>query len=261
MKATTLPIWLPKTVCLTLLLTGLAGCMGCMHLSDGKPPGPWYEAYEPITDPESAAFVFQALEKATAQFGAPVVPVNKVMLRRSKKVAEARGYRIGEDFSLTECLDATNGVFVIYLAVDPGHPNYFPLLAHECVHLLNPFVIDWYMEGIATAFSEQMCAETGREWGDWKRHFMRTRRDPYALSYRMMLELQQALPDAYPTLLRFTAENGKGPGKLRIDIDGWLGTLSEPRQDAALDIIAAYAEVLRKKVSAQYYFTVPAALE
>ncbi|MCF7816999.1 MAG: hypothetical protein K9M54_03865 [Kiritimatiellales bacterium] len=250
--------WLSKTLFLAVLLAGLAGCM---HLSDTKPPGPWYEAYQPIDDPASDTFVAHALEKAVEQFGAPAVPVNKVMLRRSKKVAEARGYRIGEDFSLTECVDSTNGVFVIYLAVDPGHPNYFPLLGHECIHLLNPFIIDWYMEGIATLFSEQYCEETGREWGDWKRHFMRTRREPYALSYRMMLELQQALPDAYPALIRFTAENGKGPDKRRIDIDAWLATLSEVQRDAALDIISAYADVLRKQVSAQYYFTVPAALE
>lgn len=251
-------ISISKALCLLFFLSGITGCM---HLTNGKPPGPWYEAYEPITDPESEAFVFQALEKAIEQFGEPAIPVNKVILRRSKKIASAHGYRIGEDFSLTECVDSTNGVFVIYLAVDPGHPNYFPLLGHECIHLLNAYVIDWYMEGIATLFSEQYCEETGREWGDWKRHFMRTRREPYALSYRMMLELQQELPDAYPTLIRFTAENGKGPDKLRIDIDAWLDTLSETQRDAALDIIADYAAVLSKQISAQYYFAVPAALK
>ncbi len=230
---------------------------GCLSLSDGKPHGPWHAAYQPIDDPESAAFISLALEKATAEFGAPVIPVNKVLLRRSRKVEDARRYRIAEDFSLTECVDSTNGIFAIYLAVDPGHRNYFPLLGHECAHLLNPFIIDWYMEGIATVFSEQMCADKELEWGDWSRHFSRTRRDPYGLSYRMMLELRKEFPEEYPEIIRFVAENGKGARKLRIDIDAWIGSLPMDRQPVALKIIKGYAKALNRKVSDQYYFTIP----
>jgi len=228
-----------------------------MQLSDGKPTGPWHEAYQPINDPESDAFVAQALVKAIGEFGDPAIPVDKVLLRRSRKVPEARHYRLGEDFSLTECVDTTNGVFVIYLAVDPGHRNYFPLLGHECAHLLNPYIFDWYMEGFATLFSEQICEATGREWGDWKRHFERTRREPYGLSYRMMLELQQEFPDEYPSIIRFTAENGTGADRRHIDIDAWLATLPPARRAVALDIISSYADVLRKKASEQYYFSPP----
>ncbi len=197
------------------------------------------------------------MEAACAEFGEPVFPVEKVMLRRSKKVPEAWRYRLGEDFSLTECVDATNGVLVIYLAVDPGHRDYFPLLGHECVHLLNPYIFDWYMEGIATVFSERICAETGREWGDWKRRFERSRRDPYALSYRMMLDLQREFPAEYSSISQFTAENGKGADRLRIDIDAWLETLPAARRASALDIISEYAKVLNRNASEQYYFTVP----
>ena len=170
---------------------------------------------------------------------------------------EARRYRIGEDFSLTECTDTTNGVFVIYLSVDPGHRNYFPLLGHECAHLLNPYIFDWYMEGFASMFSEQMCTETGREWGDWKPHFERTRRGPYGLSYRMMLELQQEFPDEYPTIIRFTAENGGDTDRRHIDIDAWLATLPPARRAVALDIISGYDKVLRREASEQYYFKPP----
>jgi hypothetical protein len=243
---------------LTLLLSGLSGCM---QLSDGKPPGPWHDAYQPIEDAESEAFIAEALAKATAEFGAPAFPLNKVLLRRSTPVAEARRYRIGQNFSLTECVDSTNGIFVIYLAVDLDHQNYFPLLGHECAHLLNPQIIDWYMEGIATVFSEQMCIETDREWGDWSRHFMRTRREPYGLSYRMMLELKENLPAEYPNIIQHLATNGKGPDKLRIDIDGWLETLTEEQQQLALNVIGDYAAQLKKQASEQYYFTVPKALE
>ncbi len=244
-------------LCFFLFLFGL---FGCMQLSGGKPPGPWHEAYQPIEDAESEVFIAHALEQAVAQFGPPVIPVGQVILRRSRKLPEARRYRIAEDFSLTECVDPTNGVFAIYLAVDPGHPNYFPLLGHECAHLLNPYIIDWYMEGIATLFSEQLCTETGRPWGGWERHFSRSRRDPYALSYRMMRELQEAFPKYYPSIIQCVAENGKGPGKLRIDIDRWLQTLPPDRRAAALRIIAPYTKGLNRRASDQYYFTIPQAM-
>ena len=245
---------LRKVLCLFLLLIGFSGCM---RLSDGKPPGPWHEAYQPINDAESEAFISLALERAVAQFGPPAIPVEKVILRRSIKLPEARGYRMAENFSLTECVDSTNGVFAIYLATDPGHANYFPLLGHECAHLINPRILDWYMEGLATLFSEQLCAETERPWGNWERHFSRSRRDPYALSYRMMRELQEQFPAEYPAMVQFVAENGKGPDKLRIDIDRWLQTLPADRRGEALQIISPYTKVLQRRISDRYYFTVP----
>lgn len=244
-------------LCLFLLLSGLSGCM---QLSSGKPPGPWHEAYQPIEDADSEAFMALALEQAIAQFGEPVIPVEEVILRRSKKLPEARRYRIAEDFSLTECVDSTNGVFAIYLGVEPDHPNYYPLLGHECAHLLNPRIIDWYMEGFATVFSEQFCADTDRPWGSWERHFNRSRRDPYALSYRMMRELQEAFPDHYPSIIRYVAENGNGSDKLRIDIDRWLQTLPPNRRAEALQIIAPYTKILHRQISDRYYFTIPEAL-
>jgi hypothetical protein len=242
------------------LLLFLLMLSGCLSLSDGRPPGPWHEAYQPIDDAASETFITRSLEMAVAKFGDPVIPVNKVMLRRSRKTAEARRYRIGEDFSLTECVDSTNGVFVIYIGVDVGHPNYFALLGHECAHLINPHITDWYMEGIATCFSEQACEAQGKEWGNWKRHFMKSRREPYALSYRMMLDLESALPEAYPTMLRYTAPNGKGPPWLHIDIDAWLATLPAERRGEALGIIEPHVPVLKKEVNRQYGFEVPLAL-
>lgn len=234
---------------------------GCVGMTDGKPPGPWYDAYEPITDPETEAFVFQSLEKAKAQFGEPVVPVDKVIFRRSRKTEAAEKYRIGEDFSLTQCIDSTNGVFVIYIGVDPDHQNFYPLLGHECAHLINAKITDWYMEGIATVFSEEVCEEAGKEWGNWKRHFMRSRKDPYGLSYRMMNDLQDAFPDQYPELLQFAVHNGKGPEWLKIDIDAWLATLPGDGVDEALDIIQPHVKVLRRRVNEQYGFSVPEVLQ
>ena len=227
-------------------------------MEPGKPPGPWYEAYEPIEDPATEAFLFQSLEKAIALFGEPVVPVNQVIFRRSRKVVSVQNYRIGEDFSMTECIDSTNGIFVIYLGVDPDHQNYYPLLGHECAHLINAKITDWYMEGIATVFSESICEQAGKPWGDWSRHFMHSRKDPYGLSYRMMRDLQSEFPERYRGMVQFVV--GNGSGWQHIAIDAWLDTLSLEEQARALGIIQPHVKVLRHRVSEQYGFAVPAAL-
>lgn len=234
---------------------------GCVGMTDGKPPGPWHDAYEPIDDPDTEAFLFQSLETAKSKFGEPVVPVNKVIFRRSRKLDSAKKYRIGEDFSLTQCLDSTNGVFVIYIGVDPDHQNYYPLLGHECAHLINAKITDWYMEGMATVFSEEVCKDAGKEWGNWKRHFMRSRKDPYGLSYRMMSDLQAAFPEQYPNLLQFAVHNGNGADWLQIDIDAWLETLPGDGVDEALDIVEPHVNVLRRRINEQYGFAVPEVLQ
>lgn len=240
---------------LLFLFPILAGCSG---LTARKPPGPWHEAYQPIEDETSRTFIAQTLERARSEFGEPAIPINEILLRRSRKTEEARRYRIGEDFSLTECIDSTNGVFVVYIGVDPGHSNYYALLAHECLHLLDYRITDWYMEGMATVFSEQVCEEQDKPWGDWKRHFLKSRRDPYALSYRMMTELRGAFPGQYPHLLRFTARHGPDPSTWRrIDIDAWIGTLPPARRQEARDIIEPYTAELIKNTGQVYDFTVP----
>jgi hypothetical protein len=245
---------------LLLLFLSLA-VSGCMSLSPARPPGPWYNAYQPIEDPDSDVFLARVLDLAHAEFGEPAIPINQILLRRSIKTMEARRYRIGEDFSLTECVDTTNGLFVVYIGVDPSHSNYYALLAHECAHLLNPHITDWYMEGIATVFSEQACSAMGEAWGNWKRHFIQSRRDPYALSYRMMSGLRDAFPDHYPRLVQCTAPNGNGSALWqRIDIDLWIGSLPDERQQEALDIIAPYVDVLRSNTGKLYDFTVPSEL-
>lgn len=240
---------------LLLFLPLFAGCAGFMA---GRPPGPWHEAYEPIEDPASESFLSNAFKRARAEFGDPSIPVEKVLLRRSRRTKAARRYRIGEDFSLTECVDPTNGLFVVYIGVDPDHSNYFALLAHEALHLLNPYITDWYMEGMATVFSEQVCEAEGRPWGDWRRHFARSRREPYALSYRMMLELREQYPAQYPFLLECAVPNDKADGPwLRIDIDRWIGLLPPSRREEARGIIDPYTAVLRKHTGRMYGFTVP----
>ena len=241
-----------------LLLFFVLLLSGCSTLLSGRPPGPWYQAYEPIEDADSAAFIEAAFAAAQEEFGVPVIPVNKILLRRSRRTGEARRYRIGEDFSLTECVDRTNGVFVIYMGVDPDHDNYYALLGHECVHLLNPYVTDWYMEGLATLFSEQFCELQGHEWGSWKRHFEKSRREPYALSYRMMKELKNAFPERYSDLYCCTKPHDSAKSFWQeIDIDRWIALLPPARRQEAVEIIRPYAEVLFQHTDRIYGFNIP----
>lgn len=232
--------------------------IGCAGLREGKPSGPWHEAYQPLNDPAAEEFFFDALERAKAEFGQPVVPIEQVIFRRSKKADAARGYRIGEDFSLTECLDSTNGVFVVYIGVDQDHRNYYPLIGHEAAHFINARITDWYMEGVATLFSKEACAAAGKPWGDWERHFSKSRRHPYALSYRLARDLKAAFPAEYPAIVSFTAPNGDEWA--RIDIDAWIASLPIDRRGEALEIIAPHVKTLSRNVNAQYGFTAPAAI-
>jgi len=228
---------------------------------DGMPPGPAHEAYRPLESAEAEQFFFQCLEDAKAEFGNPVVPINKVLFRRSTKTEASSRYRIAEGFSLTQCIDPINGVFVVYIGEDLDDQNFYPLLAHECAHFLNAQIMDWYMEGLATAFSEEMCAKHGKAWGDWGRHFRRTRKDPYGRSYRMMRDLKAAFPEAYPSILRYTRPNEKNPEWLYIDIDRWLATLSEEQNDQAIDIIEPHVKTLQKYDRLYYTIKVPDALK
>jgi hypothetical protein len=234
---------------------------GCVRLIGSKPEGPWYEAYQPIDDEASQHFISQALDEAVRMFGEPVFPVNQIILRRSRKSDEARFYCLAEDFSLTECIDPENGIFVIYIGVDPDHENYYALLGHECAHLLNPFITDWYMEGLATLFSGWICEELGKDWGTWTLRFERLQRDPYAVSFRMMEQLHSALPEAYYRIPGFAVTNGRGDTWLKVDIDAWMNTLSETERKTAREIIRPCVSVLRKNTNRQYGFAVPAGLQ
>ena len=234
---------------------------GCVQFS-AKPPGSWYDAYQPITDAAADDFIDAALVQARGQFGEPAVPVNRVLLRRSRKADAARGYRIQENFSLTECVDADSGFFVIYMGVDVRNPDFYPYLGHECMHLLNPYITDWYMEGMATVFSEELCAASGIEWAHLRRRFMADRDEPYAVSYRLAKALQAAYPEDYPRLASCVAPNRRASAPwMRIDIDAWIASLPPARRGEALKIIASYAKKLDKVKRALYDFKVPAGIE
>ncbi|MBN2683820.1 MAG: hypothetical protein JXR40_00940 [Pontiellaceae bacterium] len=235
----------------------LSGCAGVLT----RPPGPWYDVYQPIQDSTSHAFVADALARAVNEFGEPAFPVQKVLLRRSRKIGEFQNYRVREDFSLTECEDVDSGLLVIYMGLGPEDPDYWAFLAHECAHLLNPRITDWYMEGIATLFSKEVCEEQGIVWNSLRSHFETDEKEPYALSYRMMQALKEAFPEEYPSIIRFVAPNRSGEEWLRIDIDAWIASLPAARQSEALSIIEPYAKRLVKEKRKFYDFKIPSGID
>ena len=66
-----------------MVLLLIMGLSGCLTISDSYPPGPRYEAYQPIENLESQTFVSNALSLAECAFGAPTIPIQQVLLRRS----------------------------------------------------------------------------------------------------------------------------------------------------------------------------------
>ncbi len=230
---------------------------GCFSLSDHELPVPLVDCYEPIDDPLSIQFIDQVLKMARMEFGAPAWEVREVRLLRSRKKAAWKQLRIKEDFSLTEVVDTTNRVVAVYISEDPGNPQYFPLLAHECVHVLNPLVRDWYMEGMASVFALKVCRDLGRPDAGWAARFEHDRLEPYACSFRMMSALQEHFPDEYSMMIQHAVADTERPGWQRIDIDGWIALLPPERRTEAYEVITPFAKILKRHVSDEIAFTAP----
>jgi hypothetical protein len=155
---------------------------GCQTLVEKPAAIPFKDCYEEITDPEAHAFIQAGLKLLREKYKGPRRPIETVHLRFSKRNTCGQAYRLAEGFSRTEVLG--EGGVVIYVAVPPGHPEFYPMLGHECGHLLDPSIQDdWQMEGFCMVFSEELCARTGRSREVWRHRFNRESSDPYAKAY------------------------------------------------------------------------------
>ena len=164
---------------------------GCTHLATKPDSIPYYSLYVQIEAPEAQAFLESGLAALQRDHGPLEFPVNKVLVRHSKRNEVGRGYNIAEGFSLTEIVDAEAGVFVIYISVTPMHAEFYPLLAHEIYHLKQPSLEnDWEMEGLCMLFSETFCREQGKDWSLWEQRFHADSTDPYARAYQAALQLR-----------------------------------------------------------------------
>ncbi|MBC8206416.1 MAG: hypothetical protein ISR85_06440 [Kiritimatiellales bacterium] len=165
-----------RLLLLAVLLTG------CQTLVDKPAEVPFRDCYVEITDPQAHAFVREALTLLTEKYAGPRQPVETVHLRTARRNGLGRAYRIAENFSKTEVIGP--GEVVIYIAVPPGDNEFYPMLGHECGHLLDPTIEgDWEMEGFCMIFSEEICERTGHSWAAWQRRYPRRSSDPYAKAY------------------------------------------------------------------------------
>ena len=173
-----------------LFYTGLLLLLGGCHTPIQKPAViPFKDCYQEIIDPDAQSFIQEGLALLREKYGELCSPVKTVQLRYSKRNLTGRAYRLAEGFSRTEMLG--EGEVVIYIAVPPGDPEFYPMLGHECGHLLDPSIKDdWQMEGFCMVFSEELCKRTGHSWEIWKKRFRQNSSDPYAKAYWGALKQQ-----------------------------------------------------------------------
>jgi hypothetical protein len=220
--------------CSVLAVATALAVAGCRTTAPPPPPPatPWEDCYRPIHDAAADAFVQAALAEL-GRYGGPRIPVRRVELRLSRKTRAARRLRIAEGFTRTACVDPATGRFVIYLRVSPGDPEFYPLLGHECGHLLDARVRDWWMEGFCTLFSARLAEGAGRSWATWERRFRRRPDEPYAVAYRAAGDLEAAVPDAFAGLFRHPPRPGPEPGWFELPFAAWLETLGPQARVAA----------------------------
>ena len=246
-----------------LLATLFLMVAGCVTFHDVEPPAgvAWHTFYEPIESPVLHSFMEASLQEAIIWFGEPSEPIREVKLRRSRKRPAWRHLRIAEDFSLMERVPDMLGDVVIYLGVDADSDEVWFLLAHEVVHVLNPAVKDWYMEGLASYFAIMFCEDRFGSSGGWRTRFEKMDHEPYACSYRMMRAVADVAPEAMRRMLDFAVADEAREDLQRIDVDGWLASMSLKERDLVLEKMKPYVKRLAARPVDEIVFTVPVLLE
>lgn len=157
---------------------------GCRTLVQKPEALPFHSLYEPINDTEARRFLKEGIAYLETHYPPLDYPVREVELLLSKKNNDGKRYRIAEGFSKTEIINASQGIFAIYIAVPPSDPEFYPLLAHEIGHLKSPDLVDdWAMEGFCMLFSEMLCQHLGYDWSVWHKRYHAESKDPYAQAY------------------------------------------------------------------------------
>ena len=157
-------------------------------------------------------------------------------------------------------MPGSNGNFVIYLGVEENSDLIWFLLAHEVMHLLNPFIQDWYMEGLASYFAVQFCQQENVKLGGWLNIFNKIKENPYACSYRMIRDIAEVTPEALRSMRNYTLTNKKYPNTLKIDVDRWLASMSVSDRNTVLAKIRPYMKEMKKYSNSRISFTIPSAI-
>lgn len=165
---------------------------------------------------------------------------------------------VSEGIELCEVIDPAVGRVVLYVSSPEGTPEFYLQLAHETLHLLNPLLYDWYVEGLGNVFAEQMALRNHLDWQPWQQRFVaRREKDPYAIAYYMMREVVAVAGDDMEHFLRFAVRSGQTRGAMRLDIDGWLATLQPEKQKLVLAILKRYGPRLERYRGQRNAFVLP----
>ena len=155
--------------------------------------------------------------------------------------------RVTEGIELCEVADPVAGRVVLYVSSPEMSPQFYLQLAHETMHLLNPSIYDWYMEGLGSVFAEHMAAIKHLDWRPWQKRFASRRKsDPYAISYFMMREIVAVAGDDMGNFLQFAFYSGQPGGEMRLDVESWLAGLNQEKQKRILAILKRYGPQINK---------------
>ena len=168
---------------------------------------------------------------------------------------------VPEGLELCEMADSVAGRVVLYVSSPDTAPEFYLQLAHESLHLLNPSLYDWYMEGLGNVFAEQMAARNHLDWSPWQQRFAsRCKKDPYAIAYNMMREIVAVAGNDMATFLKFAVYSGQPDGRMRLDIDGWLAGLNQEKQKRILAILRQYGPQINRYRGQRNSIVLPASL-
>ena len=159
---------------------------------------------------------------------------------------------------LCECFDCQKGIFVLYVSAGFGDSFFYPQLAHEILHIVNPYLYDWYIEGLCNVFSENICRGNGLSWESMKSHFRHeAAKDPYAISYFMMRQIFDISGEYMQTFFSYAVWSDEKKTKMHIDIDSWLATLPEEMREEIRRVINTSKSRLLKYQGNRNNFIVP----
>ena len=210
----------------------------------------WHQKYISLESPTSDRFIKEGLAYAESLYGKAKIPVTKVNLRLSQPI---RDENIRKNFQLTETTDPAKGIFTIYLSRRPNEYSYHGQLAHEIGHLLNSRLMDAYMEGLCTLFSEKYLKRNNMDWSGWEKWYKDDSNGDrfYASTYFMMREINATLGDeAMRNFLDFAEETPNRRGSMHINIEKWLASLPASQKSQAKEIILEHAPVIKRHLQA-----------
>ena len=210
--------------------------------------------YEKFDHLEGEIFLKESIDYSIMKYGDHKIKLKKIYLYQSKKRTEFSHLLLKENFSLVEVRSNQFEYANIYIGVDINHPSYYPLIAHESFHLLNPYINDWYMEGMASVFAEEFCLLKGIDAEKWVDYF---NNKPYQQSFYMMKKLKNKLSEDYKSLIYYVKKNDENDIWSQIDINKWIKSLSKENQLLAYEIIQPYTKILKQYSTPDIKFMSP----